>query len=195
MRRILTTLATLALLALGSGAQAQSDPIGNLIEMINADPQTSTNPLPAPDQAPLVVADVPAPDWRMRATLYHSGAGGVGTRDATGCQVVPMRTVAVDRNLVGRRAILFIRETVGMIMPNGQLHDGYWFASDTGGAIRGARIDLYTGMNAASMRPAMRFSTAIVSVNKVGAFQGCPRADGPADGELAINFRTATPAA
>lgn len=191
MGRFLTTLATLALLALGSGAQAQSDPIGNLIDMINADAVTSTNPTPE-IQPPVILADVPAPDWRMRATLYHSGAGGVGTRDATGCQVVPMRTVAVDRNLVGRRAILFIRETVGMIMPNGQLHDGYWFASDTGGAIRGARIDLYTGMNAASMRPAMRFSTAMVSVNKVGAFQGCPRATGPADGELAVDFRTPT---
>ena len=188
MRHFLTTLTTLALLALGSGAQAQSDPIGNLIDMINADPETSTTP--AAEAPPVVLTDVPAPDWRMRATLYHSGAGGVGTRDATGCQVVPMRTVAVDRNLVPRRSILFIRETVGMLMPNGRLHDGYWFASDTGNAIRGARIDLFTGMNAASMRPAMRFSTAMVSVNKVGTFQGCPRADGPADGELAEGFRT-----
>ena len=32
-----------------------------------------------------------------------------------------------------------------MLLPGGGMHDGYWYASDTGGAIKGARIDLFTG--------------------------------------------------
>lgn len=190
MGRFLTILATLALLALGSGAQAQpepasaqADPIGNLIDMVTADPETSTNPDPAP--APLETPQGDA-DWRMRATLYHSGAGGVGTRDASGCTTVAMRTVAVDRRVVPRKSVLYIAETVGLPMPDGSRHDGYWYASDTGGAIRGNKIDLYTGGNRASMRPVMRLSTATVSVTRVGTFEGCPRAEGPGAMQVAM---------
>ena len=46
--------------------------------------------------------------------------------------------------------MVFIKETVGLKMPDGQSHDGYWYASDTGGAIKGQRIDLYTGAGAGS---------------------------------------------
>lgn len=195
-KRILGALATLALsaVAFGPDVEAQSsdgpnpDPIGDLIETI--DLEDTANPERAEGglwvSAPATVAEGSAaapptgePDWRFRATLYHSGAGGVGTRDATGCRVVPMRTAAVDRRLVGRRAVVFIRETVGIVMPDGRPHDGYWYASDTGGAIRGNRIDLYTGMNRASMRPIMRLSTATVTVTRVGTFEGCPTAAAP----------------
>ena len=45
------------------------------------------------------------------------------------------------------------RETVGMRMADGSIHDGYWYASDTGGAIKGQKIDLYTGHGRGSMSP------------------------------------------
>ena len=64
-----------------------------------------------------------------------------------------MRTVAVDPSVVSRRSIIFIKETVGMPLDGGGVHDGYWYASDIGGAIKGARIDLFTGPGAGSMRP------------------------------------------
>ena len=190
-KRILGALATLALsaVAYGPGVEAQSsdgsnpDPIGDLIETVDLD--DTVNPDAAAGGGWVSAApEAPpppngSPDWRFRATLYHSGAGGVGTRDATGCRVVPMRTAAVDRSLVGRRAVVFIRETVGIPMPDGRPHDGYWYASDTGGAIRGNRIDLFTGMNRASMRPIMRLSTATVTVTRVGTFEGCPTAEAP----------------
>jgi 3D (Asp-Asp-Asp) domain-containing protein len=156
MKRVLTALATLALVALAPAARADSDPLGDLIATV-----TSGN-LPG------------TPDWQLRATLYHIGAVGVGTMDALGCRVVAMRTVAVDPHLVPRRTLLFIPETVGLLMPDGRHHDGYWYASDTGGAIRGNRIDLFTGRGPASMRPMMRFNSTTLSVRRVGVFRGCP---------------------
>ena len=123
------------------------------------------------------------PDFRMRATLYHTGAGGVGTRDASGCRVVAMRTAAVDRRTIPLRSIIFVPETVGLRMPDGSAHDGYWYASDTGGAIRGHRIDFFTGMNSSSMRPMMRINTTTVTVSRIGRFQGCPASSGPGAGE------------
>ena len=95
------------------------------------------------------------PDWRARATLYHAGGGGATGADSLGCRPVAMRTVATDPRVIPRRTRLFIRETVGMRMPDGTLHDGYWYASDTGGAVKGAKVDLFTGDGHGSMRPAI----------------------------------------
>jgi 3D (Asp-Asp-Asp) domain-containing protein len=85
-----------------------------------------------------------------------------------------MRTAAVDGVAVPRRTKLFIQQTVGLRMPDGRLHDGYWYASDTGGAIKKGRIDLYTGTGAGSMRPLMPLNLATLTVTKVGEFTGCP---------------------
>ena len=117
--------------------------------------------------------------WGLKATLYHGG-GGMSSRDSLGCKVSPMRTVAIDRALITRGAILFIKETVGMLLPGGGVHDGYWYASDTGGAIKGQRIDLFTGPGAASMRALASLNLRTLTVTKVGDFSGCPPTDGGA---------------
>ena len=109
----------------------------------------------------------------LKATLYHAGRG-MAARDSLGCKVVPMRTAAVDGVDVPKHTLLFIKETVGLPMPDGRRHDGYWYASDSGGAIRRGRIDLYTGDGAASMRPMMALNLSTLTVAKVGQFQGCP---------------------
>lgn len=157
MRRRLAALAALALGAIAPAAHAaSSDPIGDLIMSV-------------------ITGSVPgSPDYKLKATLYHAGAKGVGALDSLGCKVVAMRTAAVDRNLIPRRTVLFIKETVGLPMPDGSLHDGYWYASDIGGAIKGERIDLFTGRGAGSMKPMMAFNLAKLSAVKVGEFKGCP---------------------
>jgi len=158
MRRLLTCLAGLVLAGLPLAVQAESpDPIGDMIA-------TALSPIDAP------------PDWRLRPTLYHAGARGVGTRDSLGCRVSPMRTLAVDPALIPRHTILFIKETIGLTLPDGSLHDGYWYASDVGGAIKGARVDLFTGMDAASMRQffAHGLNAGLVSAVNAGSFTGCP---------------------
>lgn len=129
------------------------------------------------DAAPLAAAAVREPDWRMRATLYHQGGGGAGPRDSLGCPPVAMRTAATDRNVAPRRSIVYIAETVGRRMPDGSLHDGLWYVSDTGPAIRGERIDLFTGHGRASMAPIMDLNLQRLTVVRVGTFEGCPPRD------------------
>lgn len=113
-------------------------------------------------------------DWRLSARLYHAGGGGATGNDSLGCRPIPMRTVAIDPRVVPRRTRLFIRETVGMRMPDGSAHDGFWYASDTGGAIKGDKIDLYTGHGRGSMSPAMPFNMRTLTVVEAGRFDGCP---------------------
>jgi 3D (Asp-Asp-Asp) domain-containing protein len=160
MRRILACLATLTLTAATSVAYAQDyDPIGDIIAGVNQS------------------AIENATAWGLKATIYHGG-GGMSTRDSLGCKVSPMRTVAIDRALITRGAILFIKETVGLILPGGGIHDGYWYASDTGGLIKGARIDLFSGPHADSMKPLEPLNLHTLTVTKVGEFKGCPPIDG-----------------
>jgi 3D (Asp-Asp-Asp) domain-containing protein len=157
MRRRLAALAALPLIAIGSHAQAASnDPVGDLLTSV------ITGTLPS------------GPGWNLKATLYHAGAKGVGALDSLGCKVVAMRTVAIDSKLIPKRSVLFIKETVGLKMPDGSAHDGYWYASDVGGAIKGPRIDLYTGTGARSMSQAKTLNLASLTAVKVGDFKGCP---------------------
>ncbi len=161
MRRIPALAALLGLLLCAAPATAEPlDPVGDLITRVLSVPGDAVN-------------------WLLKATLYHAGARGVGSRDALGCRPVAMRTAAVDRTLAPLHSILYIKETVGMPMPDGTLHDGYWYASDTGGAIKGQRIDLYTGNGSGSMRGIMRLNLHTLTVAKVGEFKGCPVAVTP----------------
>ncbi len=162
MRRILACLATLTLAAAAPAAVAGPAHSYDFIGVIIA----ALSPQPATNDA-----------WNLKATLYHGG-GAMSTHDSIGCRVSPMRTVAIDRNLITRGAILFIKETVGLLLPDGGRHDGYWYASDTGALIRGPRIDLFTGPNQASMHTLLPLNLKTLTVTKVGEFKGCPPVDG-----------------
>jgi len=116
------------------------------------------------------------PDWRASARLYHAGGGGATGNDSLGCRPIAMRTVAVDPRVIPRRTKLFIRETVGMRLADGSIHDGYWYASDTGGAIKGQKIDLYTGNGRGSMAQARRLNMRTLTIADAGRFDGCPPA-------------------
>lgn len=157
MRRRLAALAVLSAIAIAPNAQAATnDPVGDLVTSI------ISGALPG------------SAVFNVKATLYHAGAKGVGSLDSLGCRVVPMRTLAVDKSIIPRRTVVFIKETVGLKMPDGQMHDGYWYASDIGGAIKGQRIDMYTGHNAASMKAMQKLNLGTLTAIKVGNFTGCP---------------------
>ena len=157
MRRRLAALAVLTAVGIASNAHAApSDPIGDLLTSM------ISGALPGSGV------------FNVKATLYHAGAKGVGVLDSLGCKVVPMRTIAVDKTIIPRRTVVFIKETVGLKMPDGRAHDGYWYATDIGGAIKGQRIDLYTGQNAASMKALQELNLAKLTAVKVGQFDGCP---------------------
>jgi len=148
----------------------------------SAAPAASATQSPAPASDPLgdlitsaLTGALPgSADYFLKATLYHAGARGIRSLDSLGCKVVAMRTAAVDGVTVPRHSILFIKETVGLPMPGGGKHDGFWYASDIGAAIHKGRIDLFTGAGAASMAPLMALNLATLTVVKAGAFQGCP---------------------
>ena len=114
------------------------------------------------------------PRWTARVNLYHAGGGGATGNDSLGCRPIAMRTIATDPRYIPRRTRVFIPETVGMRMSDGTTHDGYWYASDTGGAIKGQKIDLYTGHGRGSMQPAMRFNQQRLTIVDAGRFDGCP---------------------
>jgi 3D (Asp-Asp-Asp) domain-containing protein len=135
-----------------------ADPLGDLIQKARK----------AADDA------VTAVETELKATLYHTGVRGIGQKDSLGCRLQPMRTVAVDPKVFPRHSVLFIKETVGLKMPDGSTHDGYWYASDVGGAIKGARIDLFTGAGAASMKVLQALNLTTITAVKVGVFEGCP---------------------
>ena len=118
MKFILPLLAAAAIVCPLSAANADTpDMIGDLIGQVAAkvEPFLDT--------------------FGLKATLYHMGVRGIHDHDSLGCKVVPMRTAAVDGINVKRHSVLFIKETVGLPMPDGKLHDGYWFATDVGGGI------------------------------------------------------------
>ncbi len=113
-------------------------------------------------------------EFTMKATMYHAGAKGIRAFDSLGCKVAAMRTVAVDPKVIPRRTVIFIKETVGLPMPDGGKHDGYWYASDIGGAIKGLKLDLFSGVGASSMKALRGLDLSNLSVSKVGEFKGCP---------------------
>ncbi len=159
MRRLIAAVAAMATLAVAqTAAAAPSDPIGELIQRLDS----------------VASAALRAPQWLMKATLYHAGGRGIRNRDSMGCKVEPMRTLAVDPKVVPLGSVVYIKETEGLVMPDGRLHDGLWYASDIGGAIKGQRIDLFTGSGSVSMRPLQALNMHALSVTPVSTFQGCP---------------------
>ncbi len=198
MKRFLACLATLAcalaaaLGAASSGAYAEPASPASPVK-----PDQAQTPAPSQPAAP-AAAPIPPPaqpmadplgdlvtsaitgslpgsaDYYLKATLYHAGERGMRALDSLGCKVVAMRTAAVDGIDLPRHTILFIKETVGLPMPDGSRHDGYWYASDVGTAIHRGRIDLFTGDGAHSMSPLMPLNLATLTVMKAGVFHGCP---------------------
>ena len=179
MKRLLACLAALTVGFAASGAQADSPnaqpPIAPAKPAVPTAMITDfTDPLGDLVAQALKTAAPVMDFFKLKATLYHSG-GGIRGFDSLGCKVVPMRTAAVDGVSVPRHTVLFIKETVGMPMPDGSKHDGYWYASDVGGAIHEGRIDLFTGAGAHSMQPLLPLNLATLTVAKVGKFVGCPK--------------------
>lgn len=64
-------------------------------------------------------------------------------------RVVPYRTIAVDRHVIPLGSVVFIPAARGqaITLPSGYqaVHDGFFFAADTGGAVRGNHIDVFVG--------------------------------------------------
>lgn len=75
---------------------------------------------------------------------YGDGAGG------TNYILFPYRTIAVDNRVIPYGTLIYIPEARGIqvSLKSGKkfTHDGYFFAADKGGAIKGNHIDVFQGV-------------------------------------------------
>jgi 3D (Asp-Asp-Asp) domain-containing protein len=78
--------------------------------------------------------------WKI-STGYGEGVEGY--------KLVPYRTIAVDPTNIPYGTIVYIPQAKGVSIPVNDsvtlLHDGYFFAGDTGSAIKKNHIDVFTG--------------------------------------------------
>ncbi len=75
------------------------------------------------------------------------GAFGDGVRNY---RLIPFRTIAVDSKVIPYGSVVYIAEARGVriVLSDGTevVHDGYFFAGDTGGAIKTNHIDVFIGV-------------------------------------------------
>ncbi len=68
---------------------------------------------------------------------------GYGTKKAC---VDPFYSVAADLSIYKAGTVIFIPSVVGLLMPDGSFHNGYFIVRDSGQAIKGyGRFDFFTG--------------------------------------------------
>jgi len=91
-----------------------------------------------------------------------------------GFVLVPYRTIAVDKQVIPYGTVVFVAQARGakVILPDGTqlMHDGYFFAADTGSQIKGTHIDVFCGATVKNCLPSIvrskqrdRFKAVIVS--------------------------------
>lgn len=65
-------------------------------------------------------------------------------------KLIPFRTIAVDNQYIPYGSVVFIPKMKGMIFTDDlnqqHIHDGYFFAGDTGSAIKDNHIDFFIGI-------------------------------------------------
>ena len=80
--------------------------------------------------------------------MQAKGEFGDGVK---GMILVPYRTIAVDPKFISYGTVVYIPAARGVeiTLPDGTKvkHDGYFFAADTGGAIKQNHIDVFTGIS------------------------------------------------
>jgi 3D (Asp-Asp-Asp) domain-containing protein len=74
---------------------------------------------------------------QLEVTDYPFGRGA-GQRP-----LIPFKSVAVDPRVVPLGEPLYIPEFDGMVLPDGSIHDGCVRADDTGGGIKGRKLDFF----------------------------------------------------
>jgi 3D (Asp-Asp-Asp) domain-containing protein len=73
----------------------------------------------------------------LEVTDYPFGRGA-GQRP-----LIPFKSVAVDPRVIHLGEPLYIPEFDGMVLPDGSIHDGCVRADDTGGGIKGRKMDFF----------------------------------------------------
>lgn len=89
----------------------------------------------------------------------HTGIGKTKFREANGVYgdglddyiLSPYRTLATDGSVIKPGTALYVPKARGakIVLASGRVitHDGYFFAADKGGAIKGGHVDVYIGVS------------------------------------------------
>ena len=82
------------------------------------------------------------------ACIYGTGNVPTNSKAQSVMCLDPFYSVAADLTLYHIGDVVFIRAAVGLKMPDGTIHDGYFIVRDSGQAIKGfGRFDFFTGFN------------------------------------------------
>ncbi len=88
------------------------------------------------------------PNKGIRRTRWALANGPFGD-GVQGYTLVPYRSIAVDLSRIPIGSVVFIPAAVGvpLTLPDGShsVHDGYFFAADIGGDIKGNHMDVFLG--------------------------------------------------
>lgn len=76
---------------------------------------------------------------KLDAKAFPSGRG------ASGKAISPLRSIAVDTEVIPLGQVVFIPEYEGLSRPDGTKHDGCFLAEDRGSKVVGKHIDVFTG--------------------------------------------------
>ena len=115
-------------------------------------PVSDFEPVPVPPSRPVAEKEPEAQTETYIATAYILSDGNGDGRTATGITPSRGRTIAVDPRHIPYGSKVYI---------NGQ---GPYVAEDTGGDIRGRRLDIYFGDSAEAYWEAMNFGRREVQV-------------------------------
>lgn len=92
-------------------------------------------------------------------------------RGAMGRPITPLRTVAVDSDVIPLGTPLYIPELAGPLKPDGTPHDGCFVAEDRGIRVVGRHIDVFTGDPSVTAR----WNALVPSNRGVSVFMNDPR--------------------
>ena len=94
-------------------------------------------------------------------------------RGASGTPITPLRSVAVDTDVIPLGTVLYIPAYHGLRGPDGQPHDGCFLAEDRGLKVKGQHVDIFTGAPATTRM----WNQAVPSNDGVTVIVGASRCD------------------
>ena len=106
---------------------------------------------------------------RLDPTRFPHGRGAMGRA------ITPLRTVAVDSDVIPLGTRIFVPEFVGLARADGTAHDGCFVAEDRGIKVVGRQIDVFTGDPADTAR----LNALLPSNRGVHVVQRDPRCGAP----------------
>ncbi len=74
--------------------------------------------------------------------VYYSGPDSLTTQKT---RPIPYRTVAVDPRRILPGSVIFIPEAYGVLLPNGEIHDGFFLVQDVRPFVRAESLAVYIG--------------------------------------------------